>query len=254
MTGKVIHAEHRFGQDKGLMLNGVSLDDAIAELSHAYQAPHSEHGEVAEHPLIVRQRRISANTSRLEDKVKSILGEGVTKASKEHADKIITTLAFEIAQSDGYKGKLGEFTSEQARNYLTAAANALGNPTIGNVTEFTKGIINLAAARPGDPLYDANSALAQLVQYAATQRDAESKRINYLQALVGEKWQMPEYGTAMQGAINKTFGIPLAGTATAGEALREINERSQIASRAYAAQTGKTYLKPADHGEHRKVA
>ena len=111
------------GHDNGLMLNGVSLDAAINEMAHAYQVPHSEHdGHAAEHPLIVRQRRISANTSKLEDKVKAILGTDV-KASKEHADKMIKTLAFEVAQSDGYKGKLEDFTSEQARNYLTTAAN-----------------------------------------------------------------------------------------------------------------------------------
>lgn len=253
----VIHAEDKFGSHKP-MLNGVSVDEAVDELLRAYtitsDSGQDTHGPT-DHPVLVRQRKISDNTQGLEGKVKDIIGDSI-KADKANAKSIIKELAYALAKIEGYGGKLEDFTDEKSRTYLSQASSALGNPTIGNQTEFIKSIMNLTSAKPGDPAYDANSPLAQLIGYIATQQDDGSRRISYLQQLVQEKWSQPEMGINLQDSIRNKFGIPLNATATASEALGEINRRATLEAQTYAAQAGKTYLKGGGYGAHenRKAA
>lgn len=231
---------------ESLKLNGVTIDEALKELLSVYrvQEDKSDTAVPPDHPVIVRQRRISENTQGLESVVKGVLGSSI-KANEGHADEIIKKLAYDLAKTEaGFKGEIKDFSDEQVRKYLTQAGSALGSSTIGNKTEFKKSIINLAAAKPGDPLYDANSALAQLIQYIAAQKDKESARINYLNTLIAEKWAMPKYGIQLQGKLGKAFGIPLNQTATATEALGDINRKAQLEAQQYSSQTGKTYLTP----------
>lgn len=246
------------GEEHGQMLNGVSVDQAIDELLQAYTI-NSKGGHDADkptdHPFLVRQRKISDNTQGLEGKVKSIVGDSI-RADKAKAESIIKELAYALAKTGGYGGKLEDFTDEKIRTYLSQASGALGNPTIGNKTEFIKSIMNLASAKPGDPAYDANSPLAQLIGYIATQQDDGSRRTSYLQQLIQEKWTQPEMGITLQNAIRNKFGIPLNATATAGEALNEINRRATLEAQTYAAQAGKTYLNGGGYSAHenRKAA
>ncbi len=152
--------------------------------------------------------------------------------------------------------KRNEINDEEVRKKLTEAGQALGNNTISNKTEFLKSVLNMASVKPGDPLYDTNSAFAQLIQYVATQKDEESRRINYLNTLIAEKWTMPEYGINLQHKISHAFGIPLKGVATANDALGEITRKTQLDSQLSASQTSKTYLQPTGthgygaHGGH----
>ena len=233
-----------------LKLNGITIGEGVTELLAAYRAQQEKSDKVPEDPIIARQRRIAKNTTSLEDTVKGILGDSL-KASKEHADKIIKGLAYKIAQVDGYTGKIDDFSDELVMKYLSNAASATGNPTIGNKTEFIKSIINLAAARPGDPLYDSNSALALLISHAATQQDKESRRVNYLQTLISEKWQQPKYGIALQKGLGDKFGIPFDETATASEALGQIARVTSAESQLRTLRSSKTYLNdPAKVSEH----
>lgn len=230
--------------EESIKLNGVTIDQALQEFLKAYRVE-QEKGDTEvpkDHPLLVRQRRIGDNVQGLEGIVKGVLGNTV-KADKGKADAIINKLGYELAKAEEYAGKPEELGGEKLRKYLSDAASAIGNPTIGNNTELTKSIINMAAAKPGDPLYEANSALAQLIQYIATQKDTESKRINYLNSLVAEKWAEPETGIKLQSKVGGAFGIPLNGTATASDALSEVNRVAQLEAQQYAAKTGKTYLK-----------
>lgn len=243
------------GVEDNFKLNGVYVDDAIRELSQAYlkQAEKGDKAVPADHPFIVRQRRVSDNLRGLEYIVKGVLGTSIKLDSNnledvKKAEDITHKLAYVLAQSDGFKGKPEELDDEKVRKYLTEAGEATGNPTIRNKTELIKSILNLAAVKPGDPLYDNASALARLIEYIATQKDDKSRRINYLNTLIGEKWAMPEYGIKLQKKIGETFRLPLDPTATAGEALSEINRRSQLESQLYAQTRGKTYLKPEGSG------
>lgn len=233
-------------ETESLKLNGVTIDEALKELLTAYrvQEGKSDTAVSPDHPVIVRQRRISDNTQGIEGIVKEVLGSSI-KANEGHADEIIKKLAYELAKTEaGFKGELKDFSDEQVRKYLTQAGGALGNRTIGNKTDFKKSIVNSPAAKPGDPLYDANSALAQLIQYIAREKDKESARINYLNTLIAEKWTMPKYGIQLQDKIGKAFGLPLNQTATAEEALGEVNRKAQLEAQQYSGQTGKTYLTP----------
>ena len=225
-----------------LKLNGVTIDEAVKELLSAYRAHQEKSDKVPEDPIVSRQRRITKNVNSLEDKVKGVLGDSI-KASKDQAESIAKNLAYDIAKTDGYSGKLEDFTDELVRKYLGNAASALGNPTIGNKTEFIKHVMNLAAAKPGDPQYDGNSALAQLISYIATQQDKDSKRINYLQTLIGEKWAMPKYGIALQSKLGKAFGITFDETATAPEALGDITRLATAESQLRTLKAPKTYTK-----------
>jgi len=230
----------RSATEESLKLNGVTLDGAVKELLNAYTI--KDEKPDADHPVISRQRRIQDNTKGLEDIAKGVLGKSI-KADVSQADTIIKKLGYELAKAEGFGGKPEELKDETLRTYLSQAASAIGNPTIGNMTEFKKSIVNLAAAKPGDPLYDNNSALAALIAYIAQQKDGESKRVNYINALIQEKWTQPDYGIRLQDTLGSEFGIPFNRTATAGDALNEINRRAQIQSQEYVAKTGKTYLK-----------
>ncbi|MEK6892449.1 MAG: hypothetical protein AABX25_04645 [Nanoarchaeota archaeon] len=236
----------------GLKLDGVTLDQGMKEILGAYLM-HESHDSThvpADHPVIARQRRISDNTHSIEDIVKGILGKSV-KAEEGSADKIMSKLAYELAQTEGFKGKPEEFTEEQARLYLSHASSALGNPTIGNRTEFKKSIVNMGAAKPGDPLYDANSALAQLIQYIATQKDKESRRISYLQTLLQEHGTQPGYVTAMQHPVEHAVGKKFNPTASVADMLGELTRKGQLQSQQYAAEAGpKTYHAKDSHGAH----
>ena len=227
----------------GLKLNGVTLDEGMRELMNAYlmHESHSDTRVPADHPVIARQRRISDNTHGIEDIVKAALGKSV-RADKSSADDIIKKLAYEVAKAEGFQGKIEQFTEENVRTYLSQAGNSLGNPTIGNKTEFTKSIINMAAVKPGDPLYDTNSALGQLIQYIATQKDSGARRTNYIQALLQEHATMPAYVTAMQGQFGHAVGRQFGPTASVADMLGELNRKGQLESQQYAASLGpKTY-------------
>lgn len=239
------------GKDKNsggyvdLKLNGITLGEGIKEFINFYLAGLSpdEKGanEPKDHPIIARQRKIADNAHGIEDVVKKILDDSV-RADKPRADKIIKSLAYEIAKTEGFKGELEAFTDEQSRTYLSQASGALGNPTIGNKTEFTKSIFNMAAAKPGDPLYDANSALGQLIQYIATQKDSGSRRANYLQALFQEHATQPAYVTAMHDSLGQAVGKTFNPTASVADMLGEVTRRGQLQSQEYAANVApKTY-------------
>src|SRR3989338_9269386 len=231
----------------GLKLNGVTLDQGIRELMNAYlmQEAHDSTHVPSDHPVIARQRRISDTTHTIEDKVKGVLGSSV-RADEGSAEKIIHALAYELAQAEGFHGKPEELTEEKARTYLSQASSALGNPTIGNKTELKKSVINMAAAKPGDPLYDSNSALAQLIQYIASQKDTDSRRINYLQTLLQERATQPGYVTAMQHPIEQAVGKKFNPTASVADMLGELTRKGQLQSQQYAAEAGpKTYTAPA---------
>lgn len=244
-------ANHENGE---LMLNGISVDDGLRELLEAYvvQNEHTDSDKAPDHPVIERQRRISKNTSGLEDVVKGVLGEGI-KASKDQAEAIAKNLAYELAQTEGFAGKPEDVSDEQVRKYLTQASNALGNPTIGNKTELVENIMNLAAAKPGDPLYDANSALAQLISYIAAQKDGESRRLTYLRQLFAEKWARPGDGIELQHRFSDKLRVPLGPTATANNAFTELDRRAALRAQLYAQEQGpKTYLAENDvaNGAH----
>lgn len=223
-------------------LNGVTIDEALQALLKAYRLQEEKDSKLVE-PNSERARRINSNAKGIEKIVTDTLGDSV-RASKEQAGAIIGKLAYEIAKTEGYTGKPEDLPEERKAEYLGNAARALDNPTIGNKLEFVKSILNMPAAKPGDPLYDANSALAVLINYIATRQDEESKRINYVQQLIQAAWQQPDKGITLQGAFNKAFGFNLAPSATAGEALGELRNFGTRQTQEYVAKFPKTYQTP----------
>ena len=241
------HAEHG---EESLMLNGVSLDKGIKELLGAYLAleSHDSHASNADHPIIVRQRRINKNVQDLEGKIKESLGDSL-RADEKKADSIIKNLAYQLAVDEGYKGKIDEFKDEDARKYLTQAGDALNNPTIRNKTELKKSIINMAAVKPGDPLYDRNSPVAQLIEYIATQKDEESKRLNYIQSLLQEHATDARYVKASQSKLGGKVGVNFSPAATIPEMIGAVGRKGQLQSQEYAEKRKTTYSSPS-HGGH----
>lgn len=226
-------------------LNGSTASEALEALYRIHNVTEKpKEGVAPEHPSLKRQRRISDNTQSLEGKIKEILGKDL-KADKKSAVAIIKNLAYALAQTEGYKGKIEELNDEKVRMYLGHASSALGNPAIGNQIEFIKSIMNLPSAKPGDPLYDTNSPLAQLIRYIATQKDEEYRKENYLNAKLAEAWTQPDKGFKLQNMVSEKFGIPLNRTATANDALSQLASLSALEAQKYAATTGKTFLKQA---------
>ena len=247
MTGNTIHAEKRFGNHNDSMpLNGVGLDAAISEYAGAHVV--SEHNGVMEihgdHPVIERQRRIQEHSKGIEKLVESAL-EGKVKPSKNESNRIVRTLAYELAKAEGeFHGKLEEFTDEQVRKYTSRAGQALGNPTISSNVELVKSIRNLASAKPGDVAYDTNSALAQLIGYVASRKDKQSLRLEYLQSLFQEHSNDMPYIAALQNKLGGVIGKQFSPEATIPDMLREVNEYGRLQSQRALAQTEKTHLKP----------
>ena len=177
-----------------IKLDGITVDEGRKEFYKGFRiVPDKDGKKPKEEPIIERQRRISKNVQDLEGIVKGALGDSI-KASKSHAESIAKNLAYEIAKTEGYSGKPEDLNHERILTYLTQAAQATGNPTIGNWTGLIESIMNLPAAKPGDPLYSQNSAIGQLISYIATQKDTESRRLRYLQGRFAELWQKPGIG------------------------------------------------------------
>ncbi|MBI2559080.1 hypothetical protein HYW20_07200 [Candidatus Woesearchaeota archaeon] len=237
--------------EEHLMLNGVSLDEGLKKFVDGYLV-HDAHGGTTEHPIIERQRRINKNVQNLESIVKDKLGESL-RADEKKADSIIKNLAYQLAVDEGYKGKLEEFDDEKARKYLSQAGEALGNPTLRNFTEFKKSIINMVAAKPGDPLYDRNSPLAQFIEHIATQKDEESKKLNYYQSLLQEHATDVRYVSAAQTKLGEKVGVRFSPAANIPEIIGAVSRKGQLQSQEYAERRKTTYASPSqghDAGAH----
>ena len=224
-------------------LDGFTIDQALNVLLDAYRVQQAKDSTSVKDPNTERARRISSNVKGIEKIVTDVLGSSV-RASKENAEAVIGKLAYELARADGYGGKPEDLPEQRKAEYLTNAGRALENPTIGNKLEFIKSIMNLASAKPGDPLYDSNSPLALLINYIATKNDEESSKINYLNQLVQAAWQQPDKGLKLQTGFNKEFGFKLAPSATAGEALTELRNFGTRQTQKYVESLPKTYQAP----------
>ena len=229
--------------DESEKLNGVTIDGAIKELSAAYKLQQTKEGALID-PNSERARRISSDVQGIESVVKGVLGNNV-RATKDQAYKIVSDLAYALAQAEGYTGKPGELSDERKASYLANAASATGNPVIGNTSELTQNIMDMASAKPGDPLYDSNSSIAQLINYIATRKDEKSARITYLNQLVVSAWQHPDKGLKLQKALNEGFGFKLAPHASANESLGEVRNFGTRQTQEYVAKIPKTYQKAA---------
>lgn len=233
--------------DGGLMLNGMTAEGLFDELKKFYWVEHE--GPNRHDPNSERQRRISTHQDGLESIVKGALGQSI-KAKKTQAENIVRQLAYALAQTENLDIALEAFDDEKVRKYLSEAASATQNPTIGNKINFIESIANMIAAKPGDPQYDRNSPLAVLIGYIASQKDTESRRINYDSQLLAEYWQKPGIGIELQKLASEIFNIPLDKTATASDALSEIRTRAAVESQKYAAtDPDKTYLRTKDYGQ-----
>ena len=229
----------------------VKFEDMLIKYVSEYASYFKGVDKDGVHVTIARQRRIADNAGGLETVVKGILGKNV-KADEGQAEKIIKNLAGEIAKVEGDSRPLDE---ELIAKYLTQASQATGVAAIGSAEELKKAIVNLASAKPGDPLYTQDSAIAQLIQYIAQHKDKASRRINYLNARFGEKWLSPNYGLMLQTKLGEAFGIQFNGTATGQEALSEINRRSQAEAQLYLAKSQRTYTaQPQAPAQHKKPA
>lgn len=247
-----------------LQLNGMSVGDLAGKLFGAYHVVHEDSDSEKRHdPNADRQRKIKVYSDGIEDIVKKHFeGNEVKVTSKTKADAIIKDLAYQLALIEGFKGKPEEFSDQEAARYLTHAANETGNPLLGNKVEFAKNLMNMIAAKPGDTQYDSNSALATLISYIATQKDEESKMLNYLRTMVAQHWNNPDTAKTLQSALGGKFEMPLDPSATAQDFFTALGQYVQIEGLKYANSGDKTYLKkptpvvgaPSGHATEQKAA
>ena len=226
-------------------LNGVTIDEALKEEVNAYKLSYDKVDSTAvlKDPNSERARRISSNVQNLENVVKSTLSSDI-RASRSQAQEIISKLAYQLARTEGYTGKPEELPDERKATYLANAASALGNPVIGNVSEFVQNLMDLSSAKPGDPLYDTNSALAQLINYISTRQDKEQVRLSYLDQQIAAAWQHPDKGFKLQKAFREAFGLDLGPHASAAEAQREVRNYGTRQTQEFIAKQPKTYHAP----------
>ena len=111
----------------------------------------------------------------------------------------------------------------------------------------------MASAKPGDVAYDTNSALGQLIGYAASRKDEQSLRLEYLQSLIQEHSTDMPYIAALQQKLGAAIGRQFSPEATIPDMIRELNDYGRLQSQRALAQTEKTHLKPVQY-DQKKVA
>ena len=241
-----------------LMLNGVSLDEGLQKFTQSYladialaEAARGDKAVPTDHPIWETQRRVNKKNEGIEGIVKGILGEDIKlnpdkTEDVKRADKIIASLAYEVAKLDKYEGKFKDFEKDEGLilKYLEQAGNTTRNPTIGNITELKKDILNMPAVKPGDPLYSRESALAQFIQYIASQADDKTRELNLTQTLMQQHATDARYITQMQEALYRTTGKRFSKAATISEMLAYVRRKGELQAQEHATETGKTYLAP----------
>lgn len=232
-----------------LDIDGVTAKGAVSEVTDSIlpkRIPQKD-GTVKEvFPTVERQREINDNLQSLEGIVKGELDKDI-KANPLEARKILNKLSYELAKAEGYQGKPEELTAEQKVGYITRAGQALGNSTIQNFTQLVESIVNMAAARPGDPLYNRESDLAQLIGYVATQKNTAARRIQFLQTQLATVYNKPGVGLKIIDEFSKKANRPYANTATLGDIIGDINQIGTLEAQKAAATGAKTYLKTHGH-------
>ena len=230
-------------QEAGLSdrLNGVTIDSGLKELFGYIRTQTDKDGKIVKDPNTERAER----TNRLSEGLQKIVEEslsGATRANEATARVIVNKLAYELAKTHGYHGKPEALTEERKLEYLSTALNAIGVPGVVDPEKFVASIMDMArpSSKPNDPLYDANSALVQFIQYIARRTEKEESRMNYLLTLINGAYQHPDKAMKIQGGLRQN-GIKVGPTATITQLNTAIREYQAGESRKYVDSLPKTY-------------
>ncbi|MEK6983976.1 MAG: hypothetical protein AABX33_05360 [Nanoarchaeota archaeon] len=235
-----------------LKVDGFTIDEGIKNQLEAYrlQQAKSDTAVPENHPILKRQNRITPIVKGLEGIVKKHLGEAPRfnpDTGNKKAESILKELAYALAQTEGYGGKIEGFNDELARSYLGQVSTATGNPIFGNMTQLIRIILDLNFANPDNEQYDKNSPLAQLISYIAVKKDKPSNRSNYERQVMGEKWNMlGEDGRAIPRTFTERSGIKLKPYATSSEAFGELERAGTYELQGIISKLPKTY-KPSNN-------
>jgi hypothetical protein len=236
---------------EALKLNGITLDQGMQKLVDAYLI-HAAHGDTAvptDHPVLARQDNLTTVTEGIEKIVKDALGD--SKRLDPHnskdvarADSLMKSIAYEFAKTRKYSGKIEDMTDDDVIKYLAELGNATQDPTVGNMVEFKKSLLNAASLKPGTALYNRDSPIGHAIQYIATQKEEGSGRLQHIQTLFQQHASNPEYVTATAHALSHATGKHYGRGATMSELLGDLRQAGELQAQQWAQQKSKTYTAP----------
>jgi len=256
MTDKTSQSGH-----KPLRLNGITLDQGISQMLDAYLT-HEAKGDTvvpADHPVLERQDRLSFTTEGIEKIVKDTLGDAKrldahNPADEARADQLMRKLVYEFAKTRKYSGKPEDLTSEDVVKYLAELGNATQDPTVGNMVELRKSLLNAPSLRPGTALYNRDSPIGHLIQYIASQQDEKSGKLQHVQTLFQQHASNPEYVLETARRLGPALGRNYGPSATMSELLGDLRQTGELQAQQSAQKGNKTYTAPAPYIPQTKAA
>lgn len=219
---------------------GVDIDERLRELfgyirlqtdkdSHAVRDPNTERGEA-----------VSRQAEGLQKIVETSLTDSKT-ADHAKANDIVYKLSQELAKTYGHTD-LAKLPEDRRKEFLNMAISAIGVPGVANENQLVQSIMNMArpGAKPGDPLYDQNAAVVQLIQYIAGRKDAEQAKYSAVLTDVLNAYQQPNQALHIVESAKKG-GIKVGPSATAAQFQTAVREFQANETRQYVDSMPKTY-------------
>ena len=219
---------------------GATIDKRLEVLFHYIRLQTDKDGTVVKDPNTERGEAVSKQAEGLNKIVEGSLGNSKT-ADHAKANDIVYKLSQELANTYGHKD-LATLPEERRKEYLNLAISAIGVPGITNENQLVQSIMNMArpGAKPGDPLYDQNAAIVQLIQYIAGRKDEEQGKFNAALTDVLNDYQQPNKALHIVDVL-KRGGVKVGSSATAAQVQTAIREFQADQTRRYVDAMPKTY-------------
>ena len=228
-------------------LNGVTINAGLKELFGYLDLIKDKDGKVVKDPNSERADRINSHVEGLQKIVQETVTDPNTKTisqrpNEKQARDIVDKLGYALAQTYGFNQKPEELPQERKVEYINNALTALGIPGVTDPEKFVASIMNMAkvTAKPGDQLYDANSALVRFLQHIASRKDTQQGKINYLITLIQGAYQHPDKAMDIQKGL-KDRDIKVGPTATLNDVISEITAYGSRQTQKYVEGLPKTY-------------
>lgn len=213
--------------------SGVTIDHKLTELFNMIRVQEDKDGKIVRDPNTERGEAVAKQAEGIHKIVEGSLGDSKT-ADDARAKDIVYKLSQELAKTYGHKD-LATLPEERRREYLSMAISALGLPGVSNENQLVQSIMNMArpGSKPGDPLYDQNAALVQLIQYIAGRKDEGQGKFSSALTELLNLYQSPKDAIQIVEGF-KSRGVKVGPSATAAQL--------QIATREYQAEQTRKYV------------
>ena len=228
-------------------LNGVTISEGFKKMFDYMNLQRDKDGTAVKDPNSERISRINRLVEGLQGIVANEVLKGSSRANEDQAREIVEKFTYELAKTFGYQGDPKKIPEHLKGEYLRTVAQALGISAIGDPNKLTESIMNMASlvAKVGDPLYEENAPLVQLMRYIAERKDNEQIEFNHLLLLTQNGYQSPRKAMNILTGLRQ-HGIKLADTASVDQVIGELRAYGAKQTRKFVDEMPKTYQPPAN--------